>query len=262
MLWTLMLLAVIATNGTPEPATSYHVTQVLSGDTIVVEGLGTVGYLGLIAPTDTPHPTPDTRLVPEPFAKESTAANKELVEGKLVTLESIQPAKDAQGRTLAFVVVDGKSVGEELVRRGLARVDTAGLPEGSRRDALLAAQTEAKAKKLGIWSTPAAAEPLVYATKKGKSYHTATCKLIKAAKAERITLAEAKKRGLAACKLCRPDLSSAERDKQDHPETVYITKHGKKFHRQGCIHLGKSSKPIARADAVKRGYTPCAVCKP
>jgi hypothetical protein len=43
--------------------------------------------------------------------------------------------------------------------------------------------------------------------------------------------------------------------------TVYITKSGKKYHRAGCIYLGKSAIPIKLSDA-KKYYQPCKRCKP
>lgn len=43
--------------------------------------------------------------------------------------------------------------------------------------------------------------------------------------------------------------------------TVYRTKTGKKYHREGCRHLSKSSFPISLSDA-KRVYGPCSVCRP
>ncbi len=43
--------------------------------------------------------------------------------------------------------------------------------------------------------------------------------------------------------------------------TVYVTNSGKKYHRAGCIYLGKSSIPIKLSDA-KKYYQPCKRCKP
>lgn len=43
--------------------------------------------------------------------------------------------------------------------------------------------------------------------------------------------------------------------------TVYITKTGKKYHRDGCRYLSKSRIPISLSDA-KLGYGPCSVCNP
>ena len=44
--------------------------------------------------------------------------------------------------------------------------------------------------------------------------------------------------------------------------TVYLTKSGTKFHRDGCKSLAKSKIPISYEDAKARGFEPCAVCKP
>lgn len=47
----------------------------------------------------------------------------------------------------------------------------------------------------------------------------------------------------------------------DTDSTVYITRTGKKYHRDSCSYLRYSKIPISLADA-KRGYSPCSVCKP
>ncbi len=49
---------------------------------------------------------------------------------------------------------------------------------------------------------------------------------------------------------------------QTSSKTVYITKTGKKYHRDGCRYLSKSKIPILLNDAIARGYTPCSVCNP
>ena len=43
---------------------------------------------------------------------------------------------------------------------------------------------------------------------------------------------------------------------------VYVTKSGKKYHREGCQHLRKSSRPISLKEALEKGYEPCSRCKP
>ena len=43
---------------------------------------------------------------------------------------------------------------------------------------------------------------------------------------------------------------------------VYMTKTAKKYHRANCKYLRKSKIPITLSEAIKRGYTPCSVCKP
>jgi len=43
---------------------------------------------------------------------------------------------------------------------------------------------------------------------------------------------------------------------------VYVTKTGKKYHRDGCSLLSRSKIPIKLEDAKKRGYEPCRKCNP
>ena len=43
---------------------------------------------------------------------------------------------------------------------------------------------------------------------------------------------------------------------------VYITKTGKKYHKDGCSSLSKSKTPISLTDAKSKGYTPCSICNP
>jgi micrococcal nuclease len=49
---------------------------------------------------------------------------------------------------------------------------------------------------------------------------------------------------------------------QSQSDIVYITKTGTKYHRAGCRYLSLSAIPISREEAIRRGYTPCSVCKP
>ena len=45
-------------------------------------------------------------------------------------------------------------------------------------------------------------------------------------------------------------------------QIVYITKTGKKYHRESCSSLSSSKIPIKLEDAVKQGYEPCKSCCP
>jgi hypothetical protein len=45
-------------------------------------------------------------------------------------------------------------------------------------------------------------------------------------------------------------------------QTVYVTRTGKKYHRDGCQYLKSSRIPMSLKDAKSKGYSPCSVCKP
>ena len=44
--------------------------------------------------------------------------------------------------------------------------------------------------------------------------------------------------------------------------TVYVTKTGSKYHRDGCRYLSKSQIAKSKNDAISQRYTPCSVCNP
>jgi hypothetical protein len=44
--------------------------------------------------------------------------------------------------------------------------------------------------------------------------------------------------------------------------TVYITKTGEKYHRDGCQYLSRSKIATTLKEALARGFGPCKVCKP
>ena len=44
--------------------------------------------------------------------------------------------------------------------------------------------------------------------------------------------------------------------------TVYITEHGKKYHKTTCRYLTDSKIAIDIYEAIAEGYEPCSICKP
>jgi competence protein ComEC len=56
---------------------------------------------------------------------------------------------------------------------------------------------------------------------------------------------------------------SATQTQQDpKAQTVYITRTGKKYHREACRYLTASEIPISLKGAKAKGYTACKVCRP
>ena len=118
------------------------VERVVDGDTIVLNNGSIVRYVGITCPEDN-----------EPFDKESTEANRKLVEGKKVTLEYDNYKGDKFGRILAYLIIDGKNVSIELAKLGMAQVVVYQHKKPFiYQDKLLQAQDEAKKNKLGLWS--------------------------------------------------------------------------------------------------------------
>lgn len=128
------------------------VTRVTDGDTfhITVNGKDETVRLLLI---DTPEThKPNTPV--QPFGPEAEAFTRKMIEGKTVEIERDAggDARDKYGRLLYYVYVDGKSVQEELLRQGLARVAYIYPPNIKYVDQYKTIQSEAQKKGIGIWS--------------------------------------------------------------------------------------------------------------
>jgi len=136
----LFLLLVIGCGPPPEVA---KVTQVIDGDTIIIEGNYRVRYIGI--------DTPEIRPKLEAYGIEAWQANRQLVEGKEVRLERDVSETDKYDRLLRYVYVDDIFVNAELVRQGLARAK-AYPPDIKYQDYLEQMETEAKLAGRGIWA--------------------------------------------------------------------------------------------------------------
>ena len=119
------------------------VVRVIDGDTIEIAGGAHVRYIGM----DTPETDPKVEF----YGPEAKAKNIEMVEGKLVTLETDVSETDRYGRLLRYVYVDGVFVNGELVRLGYA--EAVSYPPDTRYQwQLEQLEKEAKAAKRGLWS--------------------------------------------------------------------------------------------------------------
>lgn len=130
-------------------ATTGKVVRVIDGDTLVLAD----GRRVRLAQVDAPETY-------QCFGSEATEALRRMTDGKSVTLRRppTGPAVDRYGRTLADVVVVGRSVNEALVRDG----DAGWYEQFADEDAdlarrLAAAEQSARASHRGLWKTCAKA---------------------------------------------------------------------------------------------------------
>ena len=91
------------------------VVRVIDGDTVELENGDRVRYLGIDTP-ETVHPDKPV----ECYGSEATERNKELVEGKMVSLLQDGPDRDGYDRLLRYVFIDGTFVNGDLVWGGYA----------------------------------------------------------------------------------------------------------------------------------------------
>ncbi len=119
------------------------VTRVIDGDTIEIEGGQRVRYIGINAPEFN-----DNNNC---FAKESFLKNKELVEGKIISLERDISETDKFGRLLRYVYIDKFLINELLVKEGYANVSTYP-PDVKYYEKFIKAEKEAQEFNRGLWS--------------------------------------------------------------------------------------------------------------
>lgn len=129
-----------------------RVASVTDGDIVTLEDGREIRLVGIMAPKLS---LGRPGFEAWPWAEESKAGLKELVEGQTVTLWSDGAARDRHGRVLAHLVRadDGLWVQGEMLRRGLARVysfadNRTGVP------ALYRWEQEARSARRGMWSHP------------------------------------------------------------------------------------------------------------
>ena len=119
------------------------VIGVVDGDTVKLNTGKEVRLYGVNSPE-----------VKEPYYQEAKAFTTTMVLNKEITLEQEDKYRqDKFGRLLGYIFVDGKNLNVELVKNGLARVV---LYEKRAKikyqDELLAAEKEAKERRIGVWS--------------------------------------------------------------------------------------------------------------
>lgn len=123
------------------------VARVIDGDTVELENGERVRYLGIDTP-ETVHPEKPVQC----YGSEASERNKALVEGKVVSLLRDGPDRDAYGRLLRYVFVDGTFVNGDLVWGGYAYARSYG-DNPSLYQTLLQLERAARETKRGLWQT-------------------------------------------------------------------------------------------------------------
>lgn len=127
------------------------VTRIVDGDTIELADGRKVRYIGV----DTPEKKTNF-TTKECFSEQASAANKEFVLGKTVTLEKDVSETDRYDRLLRFVYVDGELVQEKLIKGGFAEAKKY-KPDVSKSVLFEQWEQDARKQKVGMWGEACAA---------------------------------------------------------------------------------------------------------
>jgi endonuclease YncB( thermonuclease family) len=205
------LLAAAVLCWLPTPSWAQIVTRVIDGDTIAVQGVGSVRLIGV----DTPE-TVDPRKPVQYFGKEASEFTRRLAEGKTVRLEFDWQQTDKYNRTLAYVYLsDGSFLNAEIVKQGYGHAYTK--YPFKYLDQFRAYEQEARAAGRGLWGdqhtdavsrtsaegTEQNADPeqTVYVTRTGTKYHRAGCRSLARSQ---IPIALKNVGHYGPCSICRP----------------------------------------------------------
>ena len=183
--------ALEAEKGKGETIEWHQVRRVIDGDTVELSNGITVRYLGINTPEKD-----------APLWQEATEANRVLVEGKLIRLEYDTNKQDKYGRTLAYLYVEDAFINGELLRKGLAEINTYN-QKLKHLDALIKCQWEAIKNQRGIWKG-VQPQDIVYITATGNKYHREWCGYL-----NQNAIPTTRERAVAqgygeACKVCKP----------------------------------------------------------
>lgn len=120
------------------------VARVIDGDTVELAGGTRLRYIGI--------DTPELSGQKECYGKESYEKNRELVEGKTVTLEKDVSEIDRYGRLLRYVWLDDRLVNEMLVSGGFANA-VSYPPDIKYQEIFRAAEIRARESTSGLWGS-------------------------------------------------------------------------------------------------------------
>jgi micrococcal nuclease len=127
------------------PGPTGTVTAVIDGATLVLDGRLTVRLAGIDVPRRRPG-----RVAPA-AAETARLGLERIAGGKALALRFPGTERDRHDRAVAFAATtDGTSLGEALIREGLARVLAGALPEGC-ISRLLVLEKAARATDSGLW---------------------------------------------------------------------------------------------------------------
>ncbi|MFN8035655.1 MAG: thermonuclease family protein [Acidimicrobiia bacterium] len=125
------------------------VQRVIDGDTIVVRradgSLETVRLLGVDTP-ETHHPTKPVQC----YGPEAAAFTRRRLTGRAVRFETDVETRDAYGRRLAYVLLDGERFNDVLLRAGYARLLIIP-PNGVHAREMLREELDARRARRGLW---------------------------------------------------------------------------------------------------------------
>lgn len=150
-MFTRLFLAILFLSGCSCYPTVVKVKEVIDGDTVRLENGDVLRYVGIDTPEVRKRKGDSWEYAPQPFSLEAREFNRNLVEGRSVTVELDVQRRDKYRRLLGYVFINGTFVNAELVKEGLA-VCYARPPNVRYAESFFDSQRKARREGKGLWS--------------------------------------------------------------------------------------------------------------
>lgn len=116
-----------------------NTVQVVDGDTLTLENGEKVRLIGINAPEKS-----------QPYGQQAAKRLRELTNNNQITLTYDKDTKDAYNRTLAYAYVDNTFINEQMIKEGLALVETVP-PNETYEGTFTEAEIDAQKNCRGLW---------------------------------------------------------------------------------------------------------------
>jgi len=199
------------------------------------------------------------------YEKDAIEFNKKLVEGKAIRLEFDDKVRDQDGNLLAYVYCDDVFINSEIIKQGYGLIEIIS-PNIKYAEDFIKLEREAREARRGIcFQNDASTNQLILSFEKrldsielkmaelDKKINQLIEMMSQFSASQNIKSNDAKKDDVVQ-KVVEKKAVQTEKD------IVYATRSGKKYHRQGCRFVSKSSEAIDLDEARKRGLEPCKTC--
>lgn len=231
----------------PDPSALLEgvVHRVIDGDSVELFVNGRVGRFELSG-VDAPDLL-DGRESQVPGAMAAKQTLELLIVGERLSV-MIDPARpeDAAGHARAFVFRDPDRtlVNLEMVRLGLAKHPRR---HGSWNSPVFEwAQEQARSARKGIWDPEFDAQPELERVEEDQKPEPEVVEPTPETKPARVV----------------PEPEPEPVVSATRGDTVYVTKSGSKYHREGCRHLGDDGGRAMERELARKSFEPCKVCRP
>ena len=194
-----LLIRYVAEVGERRPGV-YTVIRVIDGDTAELSGGETIRLLGI-----------DTPEQDEPYCEAAREYLAGMILGKPVRVELGERKRDGYGRLLGYIYIDTILVNARMLENGMGWLYF--FPEDQTNkdatDRLLAAQRQAMARRVGVWTLPVFMEEKQYiANGATMRFHRPECESIRKMSAGNQvvfgTRESAMYEGYSPCRTCKP----------------------------------------------------------